>query len=141
MAMRLIILVTLLAFLNGLLGCSNIVLLSPEELKQKPQKNILAAKLTSGEEIHFESPGGVFVLEKQVLQGTIRDTTLVSSSQAKYIIEDVAIQLEDIDCVKVKELHAGKTIGCILGATAIGIGLFVFIIAPQLEKEALKEMF
>lgn len=132
MTTRIIAVVTLVAFLNGILGCSSVILLRPDELKKQPQKNILAAKLTSGEEINFESPGGVFAVEKQVLQGTIRDTTFITPSQFILHTEDLEITLDDIRYVTVRKFNTGRTLGCIFGTTALGIGLY-FLILSQIE--------
>ncbi|KPL19976.1 MAG: hypothetical protein AMJ92_00540 [candidate division Zixibacteria bacterium SM23_81] len=142
---KIIAVITLLALLNGILGCSSVVLITPDELKRQPQKKILAAKVTSGEEINFEAPGGVFFAEEQVIQGTIRDTTSVSPYQVrgyaerveKYYAKDVEIKLNDISYVKVKKIDAGRTIGCILGTSALGIGLCVLIALLTFELKPL----
>ncbi len=107
MATRIIAVIILVAFLNGLIGCSHIITVPKDELKGKPQQYILSATLTSGKEMNFEPPGGVFVPEREVIRGAIRDS--LDNTKA------VEIELDDIRSARVRRSDEKKNTMLLLG--------------------------
>ena len=91
MTTRIIAIITLIALLNAVLGCSRTALVRPDELKEQPQENIHKVALTSGDEITFLHPGGVFDAQKQVIRGTIIDS--VSYATGTVETKDIEIKL------------------------------------------------
>ena len=118
MVTRKITVVTITALLNGLLGCSSSVLVRPSELKEQPQKKITKVELTSGDEITFLPPGGVFDAQKQVIWGTIRDS--VSDTTGTVRTKEIEINPDDIRYIEVKKFDPSTTfVGCTVGTIAL----------------------
>jgi len=94
-----IILVTLVAFTNLLLGgCTKIVNRQFHEVSDNPSANVSAVVTKQGEEVKFDRSGGTIDTEKQVVTG-LSDTG-----------QPLTIALEDMDYLKVKKVAVAKTV-------------------------------
>lgn len=118
MTTRIIAIVTILALLNAVIGCSRTVLVHPNVLKKIPEQiNILEAHLTSGEIMVFEKPGGVLMAEEQIVRGSIRDRL----SQ----IKTVEIEEEDIQYVKIAKSEKRTSDTCLIAGCGLIAVLFI----------------
>ena len=112
-----IILITLVAFTNLLLGgCTKVVTHQIDETSSLSDSRILSVITKTGEEFKFVPPGGSIDLDQKVVTGVTGNWLRVE------------IALDDVDQIRTRESAPGKTLiltGVIVGAAValLAVGL------------------
>lgn len=130
MTIRIIAIITLVAFLNGILSCATTVKVSRNQVEQEPtRESIVAVTLHSGDVITFNVAGGRLDPERRVIYGRTQDG------------KNVAVKLDDVQYLEVRRTDTGLTVGWVIGAIAV-VGVIIIVIAVSKATEgATKGLF
>ena len=119
MFLRFVCTVTLIAFLNSVIGCTSNVKFTMDEVGKQPPNLINSVSLVSGDVVMFDKEGGTIDVEREMIVGV---TKVYLKGGRRTGGDPVEIKLSDVKYVNVRKSSPTKTAFFVVGSfVAIGI--------------------